>query len=151
ISAISNLLYATGVPLPNRWHKASGWSEGASLKQPPTRVVCRWSAKPAVQRYHAWPHQCHRAVGPMPKDCGPQPDSSPEGGSYMALREAIAAYHDLLTDERAAQTQAQLDEQLARRGLYFGQRPLTPVLRPRFFSPEQYAFLRARTRQLLAA
>lgn len=69
----------------------------------------------------------------------------------MTLREAIQSYHDLLTDELAKESQAQLDEQLRRRGLFFGQRPLCTVLRPRFLTPEQYRFLQSRMRLLLSA
>ena len=65
------------------------------------------------------------------------------------LRDAIGAYHDLLTDELAAESQDQLDDQLRRRGLFFGTRPLCTVLRPRLLTPEQYAFLRARLRMVL--
>ena len=69
----------------------------------------------------------------------------------MALREAITAYHELLTDERAAQTQAQITDQMARRGLFFGDRPLTSVLRPRFLTPRQYTYLCESTRPVLSA
>ncbi|MCI0579598.1 MAG: hypothetical protein L0331_25825 [Chloroflexi bacterium] len=69
----------------------------------------------------------------------------------MLLREAIETYHDLLTDELAQDSQVQLDDQLQRRGLYFGDRPLCTVLRPRFFTPRQYRFLRGRVRVLLSA
>src|SRR5260221_10083091 len=69
----------------------------------------------------------------------------------MSLREAIQSYHDLLTDELAAASQAQLDDQQRQRGLFFGQRPLCTVLRPRFMTPEQYRFLQSRTRVLLRA
>src|SRR6266704_2635128 len=69
----------------------------------------------------------------------------------MSLREAIESYHDLLTDELAAASQAQLDDQQRQRGLFFGQRPLCTVLRPRFMTPEQYRFLQSRTRVLLRA
>ena len=69
----------------------------------------------------------------------------------MSLREAIQSYHDLLTDELTAASQAQLDDQQRRRGLFFGQRPLCTVLRPRFMTPEQYRFLQSRTRVLLRA
>ena len=69
----------------------------------------------------------------------------------MPLREAIETYHDLLTDELASATQAQLDDQQFRRGLFFGQRPLCTVLRPRFITPEQYRFLQSRVRILLHA
>ncbi|WIG60980.1 MAG: OrfE protein [Ktedonobacterales bacterium] len=69
----------------------------------------------------------------------------------MALRDIIAAYHDLLTSDRAAETQGQLDEQMRRRGLFFGERPLCSVLRPRFLTPQQYATLQRETRPLLSA
>ncbi len=67
------------------------------------------------------------------------------------LGEAIARYHELLTDERAGETKAQIDAQLRDRGLYFGDRPLCTVLRPRFFPPEQYRWMRARARLILRA
>jgi len=69
----------------------------------------------------------------------------------MALQEAIHRYHDLLTDELAADTQAQLDDQQRRRGLFFGDRPLTTVLRPRFFTPDQYRFLQSRVALVVRA
>jgi len=69
----------------------------------------------------------------------------------MSLREAIECYHDLLTDELAAASQAQLDDQQRLRGLFFGRRPLCTVLRPRFMTPEQYRFLQSRMRVLLRA
>src|SRR5258708_17003153 len=69
----------------------------------------------------------------------------------MSLREAIESYHDLLTDELAGASQAQLDDQQQRRGLFFNQRPLCTVLRPRFMTPEQYRFLPTRVRLLLPA
>ncbi|RMG98065.1 MAG: hypothetical protein D6706_07695 [Chloroflexi bacterium] len=69
----------------------------------------------------------------------------------MALPGAIRAYHDLLTDELALESQGQLDDQLRRRGLYFGERPLCTVLRPRFLTPEQYNYLRRAIRPLLRA
>ncbi len=66
-------------------------------------------------------------------------------------REAIDAYHALLTDDVAQDSHAQLDTQLRTRGLYFGDRPLCSVLRPRFFSPTQYAFLQRRAAIALRA
>lgn len=69
----------------------------------------------------------------------------------MLLQEAIDTYHNLLTDELAQASQAQLDDQLRRRGLFFGERPLCTVLRPRFFTPREYRFLRQRVRVLLRA
>ena len=67
----------------------------------------------------------------------------------MALTEAIKTYHDLLTDDMAADSQGQLDDQLRRRGLFFGTRPLCTVLRPRFLTPDQFIYLRRSIRPLL--
>lgn len=69
----------------------------------------------------------------------------------MSLWQAIEQYHELLTDSIGAESQGQLDEQQRRRGLYFGDKPLTTVLRPRFFTPEQYRFLQVRVRLLMRA
>jgi hypothetical protein len=69
----------------------------------------------------------------------------------MVLREAIHTYHDLLSDEMAAETQGHLDDQLRRRDLYFGERPLSTVLRPRFMTPDQYRFLQSRAQVVLRA
>ncbi len=63
----------------------------------------------------------------------------------------IERYHALLTDELAGETQRQLDEQLRRRGLFFGDRALCTVLRPRFLSPAQYRFLQTRGSVVLRA
>jgi glutathionylspermidine synthase len=69
----------------------------------------------------------------------------------MSLREAIQRYHDLLTDELASASYAQLEEQQRSRGLFFGGRPLCTVLRPRFMTPEQYRFLQSRVHILMRA
>ena len=69
----------------------------------------------------------------------------------MPIQRAIDRYHQLLTPEIAADSQEQLEEQLRRRGLFFGDRPLCSVLRPRFLTPEQYRFLRDRCAILLSA
>ena len=69
----------------------------------------------------------------------------------MSLREATESYHHLLTEDLAAASQAQLDNQQKLRGLFFGQRPLCSTLRPRFLTPEQYRFLQSRMRILLRA
>lgn len=69
----------------------------------------------------------------------------------MLLQEAIQTYHDLLTDAMAQDTQAQLTKQLRQHGLFFGDRPLCTVLRPRFFTPREYRFLRGRVRIILSA
>src|SRR5215208_5957364 len=65
--------------------------------------------------------------------------------------DAIGAYHDLLTDELAADSQAQLDDHQRRRGLFFGDRPLCTVLRPRFLSPAQYRHTQRRGAVVLGA
>lgn len=64
---------------------------------------------------------------------------------------AIAAWHDALTPELAAESSGWLTEQLRGRGLFFGERPLCTVLRPRFLSVEQYGLLRERIAVLLGA
>ena len=52
---------------------------------------------------------------------------------------AIAAYHALLSKGSLAVDSAEvLEQQLRRMGLYFGDRPLCSVLRPRFLSLEAY-------------
>jgi hypothetical protein len=67
------------------------------------------------------------------------------------LAGAIAAYHDLLTDALAAESQAHLDALQKQRGLAFGDRPLCTVLRPRFLTPDQFRFLQTRVAVLLRA
>jgi glutathionylspermidine synthase len=69
----------------------------------------------------------------------------------LAPRGAVEEYHALLTDELAQESGAQLEEQLRTRGLFFGDRPLCSVLRPRFFSPSQWKMLNARATIVLRA
>lgn len=69
----------------------------------------------------------------------------------MALHDAISTYHDLLTDELAAESKGQLDDQMRMRGLFFGDRPLCTVLRPRFLMPDQYTYLQRQIKPLLSA
>lgn len=57
--------------------------------------------------------------------------------------EAISSYHDLLTEEIAEASQAQLELQLRSRGLFFGERPVCTVLRPRFLSREQHGVMQS--------
>lgn len=68
-----------------------------------------------------------------------------------ALQAAIGTYHDALTPELAQASAAWLDERLADRGLYFGDRALCTVIRPRFLTPEAYARIRAVGSQLARA
>lgn len=58
------------------------------------------------------------------------------------LQEAISYYHDLLDEEAAREAQRLLDESQRDRGLYFGEKPLANVLRPRLITLEQYNTLR---------
>jgi hypothetical protein len=67
------------------------------------------------------------------------------------LSGAIGAWHDGLTPELAEESSAWLTEQLDRRGLFFGDRPLCTVLRPRFLAPAQYRMLQQRIAILLRA
>ena len=69
----------------------------------------------------------------------------------MALRKAIGTYHDLLTEDLALESWGQLEEQMRNRGLFFGDRPLCTVLRPRFLTLRQYNYLRGQIRPLLGA
>jgi uncharacterized circularly permuted ATP-grasp superfamily protein len=54
------------------------------------------------------------------------------------LEEAIAHYHSLLDDAQAQASQAVLTKEMQERQLFFGERPLASVLRPRFISAAQY-------------
>ena len=71
--------------------------------------------------------------------------------SDVALASAISAYHDLLDDRGATESWGFLGEQLTRRGLRFGERPLCNVLRPRFLSPAGHEVMRRSTTALLRA
>lgn len=57
------------------------------------------------------------------------------------LGDAIQAYHALLDDQRARETQALLDEGQRREGLFFGTRPLATVLRPHFITGTHFTLL----------
>jgi uncharacterized circularly permuted ATP-grasp superfamily protein len=69
----------------------------------------------------------------------------------MTLDHAIAAYHELLTADVAAETQVELEAQTEQHGMQFGSRPVCSVLRPRFLSERQYRFLRSRVKALMPA
>lgn len=72
-------------------------------------------------------------------------------GAVTSLSAAIHTYHELLTDEVAADSQAQLTDQLQRHGLFFGDRAICSVLRPRFLTDEQYRFIQKRAHPVLRA
>ncbi len=59
----------------------------------------------------------------------------------MSLLTAIEYYHSLLTPEVATASWARLSEEMRARRLYFGERPLATVLRPRLITGAQYALL----------
>ena len=67
------------------------------------------------------------------------------------LTQAIDHYHSLLSDEAAAESQSQLDEQQLRRGLNFGARKICTVLRPRFLTADQYRFLQDAIQSIMPA
>jgi len=67
------------------------------------------------------------------------------------VQEAIGHYHELLTDELAQASEAMLGDQLRRRGLVFGDRPLATVVRPRFMTLDRYRLLQGRVRILMRA
>lgn len=69
----------------------------------------------------------------------------------MNLREAVNYYNSLLTTELAQESQAQMDGMLLREGLFFGDRPLSNVLRPRFMTREQYRTIQKAIRPLMTA
>jgi len=67
------------------------------------------------------------------------------------LREMIDFYHSLLDDEQGMVTQSQLTHQLHHRQLFFGERPLTTVLRPRFLTTAQYHLVQNAIQRLMPA
>src|SRR5262245_18887690 len=67
------------------------------------------------------------------------------------LRETIDFYNSLLDPETARETHKQLTDQLHRRGLFFGDRPLSTVLRPRFIHPTQYRALQLAIQAVMPA
>lgn len=66
-------------------------------------------------------------------------------------QDAIARYHDLLTDQLAADTSADLYKRLKPRSLYFGDRPISTVIRPHFYLLKQWNYLKQETELLLSA
>jgi hypothetical protein len=67
------------------------------------------------------------------------------------LGEAIDFYHSLLGDEISRLSQEQLTRQLHQRQLFFGERPLCTVLRPRFLTAWQYQLLLNAIRAVMPA
>jgi hypothetical protein len=69
----------------------------------------------------------------------------------MSHQDAIDCFHGLLNDQKALDAQSQLNALLKERHLYFGERPICTVLRPHFYTPEQWAFLKAATEIIIGA
>ena len=68
------------------------------------------------------------------------------------LRDAITCYHDLLGDDRlAAESWQMLEAGHRSRGMYFGERPLCSVLRPRFLTPAQYREISSGVERVMGA
>src|SRR5215211_4605406 len=59
------------------------------------------------------------------------------------LEAAIAHYHALLDANTARATHEQLSAEQRARNLFFGERPLVSVLRPRFITAAQYAYVQS--------
>src|SRR5690606_11116868 len=118
------------------------WREARSLRSLESARSARWRAQrlalpPTTASKASVPPTTARAAAVQP--------------TTMARHAAIDHDQTLLTDDPRGETQAQLDDQLRRRGLFFGERPLCNVLRPRFLTPDQYRFLKARCALLLRA
>jgi uncharacterized circularly permuted ATP-grasp superfamily protein len=70
----------------------------------------------------------------------------------MQLRDAIAHYHDLLSaDGCTEETHQALTAAMRARRLFFGERPICTVLRPHFYTPDGWEYMRAETETLLGA
>lgn len=67
------------------------------------------------------------------------------------INEAIQHYHDLLADGMAESTHEVMQDELAKRRLFFGSVPVCRVMRPHFYMPDQWEFLAVRTKLVLRA
>lgn len=67
------------------------------------------------------------------------------------IQDAIDCYHSLLTEQTAAEADGIMREELLKRKCYFGSRPLCTVLRPNFYLPEQWQYLKTETETLMGA
>ncbi len=65
--------------------------------------------------------------------------------------DAIEEYHELLAGGLAADSQGWLDQNIQRRGLMFGERPVCTVIRPRWMTPTEYELCRDRAAIVLRA
>jgi hypothetical protein len=76
---------------------------------------------------------------------------TPGLGDDPATQTAIATYHDGLTEDIAGASQAMLARRLREEGLYFGDRPLCSVLRPRFLTLAQYRHVVRASQRVVSA
>lgn len=72
-------------------------------------------------------------------------------GDDPVAAEAIARYHDGLSDDVAGASGEMLDRRLRDDGLYFGDRALCSVLRPRFMTAAQYRHVSRASRLVVSA
>ena len=73
--------------------------------------------------------------------------------SYDVLRRANDTWHELLLQDTALaeETAVRMAEGHRSRGMYFGERPLCSVLRPRFLTVDQYRGVRQRVETVMGA
>ncbi|HRF50622.1 MAG TPA: hypothetical protein PLC98_23545 [Anaerolineales bacterium] len=69
----------------------------------------------------------------------------------LDTRDAIEFYHSLLDPRTAGESHDQLLAQQQQRGLFFGDRPLCTVLRPRFLHPRQFRTLQDSIQAIMPA
>ncbi len=66
-------------------------------------------------------------------------------------KQVIDRYHSLITEQVAFDTEAAMHADLQIRKCYFGTRPLCTVLRPHFYEPQDYEYLKRETELILSA
>jgi glutathionylspermidine synthase len=74
-----------------------------------------------------------------------------QNGARLMKNQAIAYYHSLLNDQSAAETYGLMASLSKERKLFFGDRPLCTVLRPHFYTEEQFQYLKNETEVILGA
>jgi uncharacterized circularly permuted ATP-grasp superfamily protein len=66
-------------------------------------------------------------------------------------KEIVDHYHSLLSDSVASETYGLMESMLKERKLFFGGRPLCIVLRPHFYTEQQFQYLKTETEVILGA
>ncbi len=69
----------------------------------------------------------------------------------VTIHDAIQAYNAMITPEIAAESFEALSADLRRRKCYFGERPICTVLRPHFYLPSHWQYLKHETEMVLSA